>query len=98
MAGFSVVWRGICLVLRSDRSQQLARQQPERYTQKSEAGQWAAATAEAARAVEQDLLAEDSEGNAHVDTTAFISLNTMDTEGLQVKTKQVSTTIFSRFD
>ena len=68
---------------------QLARQQPERYMQEDEATQRVAATAEAARAVEQDLLAEDSEGNAHVDTTAFISLNTMDTEGLQVKTKQV---------
>jgi hypothetical protein len=47
----------------------------------------AATTVEAARAVEADLLAEAAadEGNAHVDTTAFISLNTMDTAGLQVR-------------
>jgi len=46
----------------------------------------AATTVEAARAVEADLLAEAAdEGNAHVDTAAFISLNTMDTAGLQVR-------------
>ena len=44
------------------------------------------ALAEAAQAVVEDLLRQD-DGNAHVDTTAFVSLNTMDCAGLQVLTK-----------
>ena len=44
------------------------------------------ALAEAAQAVVEDLLKQD-DGNAHVDTTAFVSLNTMDCAGLQVLTK-----------
>ena len=39
-----------------------------------------------AQAVVEDLFRQD-DGNAHVDTTAFISLNTMDCAGLQVLTK-----------
>ena len=40
------------------------------------------------QAVAEDLQTDAAEG--HVDTTAFISLNTMDSAGLQVQTKSGS--------
>ena len=52
----------------------LAKQQSPHSQTHDEGSVHVTATADAARAVQQDLFDENGEGNAHVDTTAFISL------------------------